>query len=140
MTTEDYRQSLLYCNLKVTPQRLAVLEALNNLKGHPPAERISEYVISKNPNIAVGTIYNILDTFVEKGLIKKINTENAVMRYDPVPGKHHHLYDEESDIIEDYFDEELDNILKDYFSRKKIPKFTITEIQIQISGVFQRKR
>jgi Fur family transcriptional regulator, peroxide stress response regulator len=127
-------------NLKVTPQRIAVLEALNTLRDHPTAEKIKEYVVKKNPNIAVGTIYNILETFVEKGLVKKVKTEKDVMRYDAILENHHHLYDEETEVIEDFFDDDLNKMLDDYFSRKKIPNFRIKEIKLQINGEFKRKK
>ena len=91
-------------NLKVTPQRVAVLEALNNLKDHPTADRIKEYVVKNHPNIAVGTIYKTLETFVEKGLVKKVKTERDIMRYDAILDKHHHLYCEDTERIEDFFD------------------------------------
>ena len=71
MKKEKIRIELQNHNLKVTPQRTAVLEALNNLKDHPTADNIKEYVVRNHPNIAVGTIYKTLETFVEKG--KKLN-------------------------------------------------------------------
>jgi Fur family transcriptional regulator, peroxide stress response regulator len=127
-------------DLKVTPQRIAVLEALNTLRNHPTAEKIKEYVVKKNPNIAVGTIYNILETFVEKGLVKKVKTEKDIMRYDAILENHHHLYDEETEVIEDFFDDDLNKILEDYFSRKRIPNFRIKEIKLQINGVFKNQK
>ncbi len=127
-------------NLKVTPQRMAVLEALNSLKNHPTADNIKEYVVKNHPNIAVGTIYKTLETFVEKGLIKKVKTEKDVMRYDPILETHHHLYCEESERIEDFFDDELNNMLQKFFMKKKIPNFKVKDIKLQIIGSFNNKK
>lgn len=126
-------------NLKVTPQRVAVLEALNNLKDHPTADRIKEYVVKNHPNIAVGTIYKTLETFVEKGLVKKVKTERDIMRYDAILDKHHHLYCEDTEHIEDFFDEHLDEMLEQYFKKKKIPNFKLKDIKLQIIGTFNNK-
>lgn len=126
-------------NLKVTPQRVAVLEALNNLKDHPTADRIKEYVVKNHPNIAVGTIYKTLETFVEKGLVKKVKTERDIMRYDAILDKHHHLYCEDTERIEDFFDENLDEMLEQYFKKKKIPNFKLKDIKLQIIGTFNNK-
>jgi len=58
-------------NLRVTPQRIAVLDALRNLKSHPTADQIIQFIRREYPNLAVGTVYNALETFSEKGIIKK---------------------------------------------------------------------
>lgn len=126
-------------NLKVTPQRIAVLEALASLKDHPTADKIKEYVVKNHPNIAVGTIYKTLETFVEKGLVKKVKTDLDVMRYDAILDKHHHLYCENTERIEDFFDEKLNKMLEDYFKKKKIPNFKVKDIKLQIIGTFNSK-
>ena len=140
MKIEKYKVDLKNSNLKVTPQRMAVLEALNSLKEHPTTDKIKEYVVKNHPNIAVGTIYKTLETFVEKGLVKKVKTEKDVMRYDAILEKHHHLYCEDSEHIEDFFDDELNNILENYFMKKKIPNFKVKDIKLQIIGTFNNKK
>ncbi len=125
------------CGLKITPQRIAVLEAITNLKGHPTAENIIEHVHKNNPGIATGTVYNILDIFTEKGLIIKVKTELDFMRYEAVQEKHHHLYSIVSQRIEDYYDKDLDLILENYFSKKQITNFEIKEVKLQIIGKFK---
>ena len=140
MKKEKHSIDLKSSNLKVTPQRIAVLEALNSLKDHPTADKIKEYVVQNHPNIAVGTIYKTLETFVEKGLVKKVKTEKDVMRYDAILEKHHHLYCEETEHIEDFFDDELNAMLEKYFKKKKIPNFKIKDIKLQIIGTFNNKK
>ena len=122
--------------LRITPQRLAVLDTVRELKSHPTAENVLDYIKSHHPNIATGTVYKTLDTFVKKGIIKKVNTEKNIQRFDSVLEKHHHLYSPSTDRIEDYFDDELDNIIKEYFIKKKIKGFKIEEIKLQINGKF----
>ncbi|MBE0571390.1 MAG: transcriptional repressor [Ignavibacteriaceae bacterium] len=140
MKKEKHGIDLKDSNLKVTPQRVAVLEALNNLKNHPTADKIKEYVIKNHPNIAVGTIYKTLETFVEKGLVKKVKTEQDVMRYDAILDKHHHLYCEDTERIEDFFDNQLNDMLEDYFRKKKIPNFKVKDIKLQIIGTFNNNK
>jgi Fur family peroxide stress response transcriptional regulator len=125
--------------LKLTPQRLAILEAVYRLDNHPTAENIIQYIRETHPSIATGTVYKVLDTLVENQLIKKVKTEKDVMRYDVVMKRHHHLYCSESDRIDDFQDEELDRILEEYFQKKGIPGFRIEEIKLQINGRFLKK-
>lgn len=124
-------------NLKVTPQRVAVLEALYALKDHPTADAVKEYVRKNHPNLAIGTLYKILETFCEKGIVKKVKTDRDFMRYDIDMHRHHHLYCEVCDTIENYYDEGLDALLQDYFSKKQIPNFEIKDINLQIIGNFK---
>jgi Fur family peroxide stress response transcriptional regulator len=126
-------------NLKVTPQRTAVLEVILNLDNHPTAENIAEYLRLNYPHIPIGTVYRILDTFIEKGIIVRVKTDNDVMRYDPIKEKHHHLYCAESERIEDYYDEDLNKLLDTYLKKKKIPNFTVEDIRLQIIGKFKDK-
>jgi len=136
MADKDIRQILSENELKVTPQRTAVLEVLMKLNNHPTADDITRYLRINNPHIPIGTVYKILETFVDKGIIKRVKTDNEIMRYEPKSEKHHHLYCSYSDRIEDYYDDELDGLLNDFFSRKKIPNFEIEDFKLQIVGKF----
>ncbi|NCA76334.1 MAG: transcriptional repressor [Alphaproteobacteria bacterium] len=122
--------------LRVTPQRIAILETLMALQKHPTADNIIEYLKKNHPNIATGTIYNTLETFVKKGIIAKVKTDRDVMRYDAVTKNHHHLYCFKSDRIEDYNDPGLQQILEEYFRDHEIPGFRIEDIKLQIIGEF----
>jgi Fur family peroxide stress response transcriptional regulator len=122
--------------LKVTPQRMAILEAVYNLPNHPTADLIISHIRKNNPNIASGTVYKVLDVLVEKQILKRVKTEKDVMRYDGVLDPHHHLYCAASDKIQDYTDQELDKVLKDYFKNKEIPGFQIEDIKLEIKGRF----
>ena len=130
------RDILIDKGLKVTPQRLAVLEAVFELGNHPTAEKITEYIKRNHPNIAIGTVYKTLETYVEKGIVKKVKTDRDIMRYDAVLDKHHHLYCLESDKIEDYYDDDLNKMIDNYFRKKEIKNFRIEDIKLQIIGNF----
>ena len=134
--TEHIRNKLISKGLRVTPQRLAVLEAIVKLKNHPKAENVIDVIKKQYPNIATGTIYKILDTLVENDLIHKVKTGNDIMRYDATIKNHHHLYCNESDRIDDYDDDELTGILQKHFEKNQIPDFKINDIKLQIVGNF----
>jgi Fur family transcriptional regulator, peroxide stress response regulator len=139
MDINYYKNKLTENSLKVTPQRLAVIEALLKLNNHPTAENIIDYIRKAHPNIATGTVYKVLDTLSEKNIIKKVKTDKGVMRYDGIMEKHHHLYCAESDRIEDFFDEELNILIGNYFRKKKIKNFKIEDVKLQIIGKFTTK-
>jgi Fur family transcriptional regulator, peroxide stress response regulator len=68
--------------------------------------------------------------------LKKVKTEKDIMRYDAVLSNHHHLYCAETDRIEDYEDENLNQLINDYFKSNKIKNFKVQDIKLQITGQF----
>ena len=136
MKIPEIRNKLIEKGLKVTPQRIAILEAIIKLNNHPTAENIIDYIRNNHPNIATATVYKVLDALVANELIKKVKTEKDVMRYDAVMESHHHLYCSESDRIEDFVDTELNDMIEKYFKKKKIPDFKIEDVKLQIIGKF----
>lgn len=138
VSLNNIRKVLADKGLKVTPQRTSILEAIYSLNNHPTADNIIEYIREAHPNIATGTVYKVLDVLVENHILKKVTTERDIMRYDGVIEKHHHIYCSECDLIEDYKDAELDNILKEYFENKSFPGLKIEDIIIQIRGTFDK--
>ena len=135
---EDIRNKFSEKGLKITPQRVVILEAIYKLNNHPTADNIIEYIRKSHPNIAMGTVYKVLETLVENRLIKKVTTDKDVMRYDGIIENHHHLYCSECDLIEDYKDDELDKLLQNHFKNKNIKGFKIEDIVLQIRGTFDK--
>ncbi len=78
--------------LKLTPQRLAILEYLENNRTHPSAEDIYNALKPNFPSMSFATVYNTLEVLVKKGLIKEINVESIRKRFDAFTHLHHHFF------------------------------------------------
>lgn len=122
--------------LKLTPQRIAILDVILSIKEHLSAELIHDYLRISHPHISIGTIYKTLDLFTAKGIVSRIPSLSDQMRYDGIPEQHHHLYCPDSDQIADYFDEDLYQIIKKYLDKKEIPDFVIEDFKLYITGKF----
>lgn len=140
MKVDEVRDKLIEKGLKVTPQRIAILEAIVLLNNHPTAENVIEYIRKNHPNIATATVYKVLDALVENRLIIRVKTEKDIMRYDAILESHHHIYCSDSDRIEDYVDKELNELLIKYFEQREIPDFKIEDIKLQIIGKFTKNK
>ena len=136
MQMNEIKDKLVEKGLKVTPQRLAILEAIYTLNNHPTAEMIMDYIKDAYPGIASATVYKVLDALVENQLVRRVKTEKDRMRYDGIVDNHHHLYCTESEEIKDYMNEELDQLLAGFFQEHAIADFKIKEIKLQIHGNF----
>ena len=95
-----------------------------------------DHIRKIHPNISSATIYKVLDVFVSNGLIRRVDTERDIMRYDAITESHHHIYCSDSNRIEDYKDEELHKLLTEYFQKKQIPDFKIEDLKLHIIGKF----
>lgn len=77
--------------LKLTPQRLAILEYLENNKEHPSAEDIYNALKPKFPSMSFATVYNTLEVLTQKGVVKEIIVDPYKKRFDPFTHTHHHF-------------------------------------------------
>jgi len=87
--------------LMVTPQRVAILEALLDEPCHPSPELIYKRVIALFPRVSLATVYNALDRFEEVGLVRKVNALFGVARYDARTDSHLHAVCTECGRIDD---------------------------------------
>ncbi len=121
--------------MKITPQRIAVLQALMDNRHHPTADDLIKTIWKVHSNISAGTVYHILNTLVSKKVIGKIETADNVVRYDATTEKHYHLYLNDEHKIVDFFDDELNGIIMDYLLKnKKLDNIDIDDVKIQIIG------
>jgi Fur family peroxide stress response transcriptional regulator len=77
--------------LKLTPQRLAILDYLRDNLEHPSAEDIYKAIVERFPTMSFATVYNTLDTLREKGAVQELTIDPRKKRFDPNPEPHHHL-------------------------------------------------
>ena len=136
ISISQIKDKLVGRGLKVTPQRIAIIDAIYTLNNHPTAEMIMDYIKASHPGIASATIYKVLDVLIKNQLIRRVKTEKDIMRYDGVIENHHHLYCSKSEEIKDYMNEDLDQLLANYFKKNGIENFEIQEIKLQIHGKF----
>jgi Fur family peroxide stress response transcriptional regulator len=76
--------------LRMTPQRQAVLEAVQASDDHPRAADIYERVRSTMPRIAFGTVYNALHALAEHGIILQLTFGDHASRFDARVDRHDH--------------------------------------------------
>jgi Fe2+ or Zn2+ uptake regulation protein len=77
--------------MKLTPQRFAVLDYLVRSDGHPTADQISADLNRRFPRASRATVYNTLNALRDAGLVLEIYMDDAVARYDANLDPHHHF-------------------------------------------------
>ena len=77
--------------LAVTPQRLAIIEALLDSSDHPRAEEIFAQVRQRHPHISLATVHRTLETLCRVGEARKVTLLHDSARYDGNLAPHHHV-------------------------------------------------
>jgi Fe2+ or Zn2+ uptake regulation protein len=82
-------------------QRLAVAEYVLETEHHPSADQVLEQVQKALPMLSRATVYNTLNLFVEKGLLRQLVLAEGRVVFDPRLEPHHHFIDDETGDIDD---------------------------------------
>ncbi len=80
-----------HLGIKLTPQRLAILQYLEGNKDHPSAEDIYRNLHKRFPTMSLATVYNALITLKERGRVLELTLDPERRRYDPDTRHHDHL-------------------------------------------------
>ena len=76
---------------RVTPQRVAILRAVESTGSHPDADAVYRKVSREHPHISRDTVYRTLSMMEEKRIIGSVLSFGNAKRYDPNTARHHHL-------------------------------------------------
>ncbi len=119
-------------NLKLTPQRIAIYEAIWDTKKHPSADHVYKKIKRKFQSISFDTVNRTLQTFSRIGLLKVVEGQGDPKRFDPNLKKHHHVRCLKCGLIADFYYEEYDNIKVPNIVKKQ---FTVIDKKVLIEGI-----
>ncbi len=89
---EGYTERLRRLGVRVTPQRLFVLEAMEQIGGHMTADEIMQWAARRYPALNLATVYRTLDLLVSVGLVAQTDLGAGAVHYELVgDSPHHHL-------------------------------------------------
>jgi Fur family transcriptional regulator, peroxide stress response regulator len=97
--------------LPVTVQRRTVFEVLLGREDHPTADQVYDELKPRIGRVSRTTVYRILETFVDLGLIVKICHPGSAARFDPKVRRHDHLVCMHCNKVIDIEDSRLDGIV-----------------------------
>lgn len=101
MSQPDVVDLLVQHGIQPSAHRVAVAQYVLMTDEHPSAERVWARVKARFPMISRATVYNTLNLFVEKELLRELHLSPESVVFDPKLERHHHLIDDESGRIHD---------------------------------------
>jgi len=100
--TRDQLVELLRSHgINPTHQRIEIAHALYSRREHLSADRVLAIVNERHPETSRATVYNTLNLFVEKNLIREVIVDPSRVFYDPNTSGHYHIYDVETGELTD---------------------------------------
>jgi Fur family transcriptional regulator, stress-responsive regulator len=76
--------------LKATAPRIAVLEAVAELAGHPDADAIAQHARARLGTLSTQAVYDNLRVLTASGLVRRIEPAGSPARYETRVGDNHH--------------------------------------------------
>lgn len=88
-------------DIRPSAQRLAIAAYALTTTDHPSADAVWTRVKATFPMVSRATVYNTLQLFTEKGLLKQLVLAEGNVVFDPMVEPHHHFVDDETGAIKD---------------------------------------
>jgi len=106
MTQRHYSKDALTDRLRMlgihpTHQRIEIAHALFSRHEHLSADQVLAIVNERQPETSRATVYNTLNLFVEKRLIREVIVDPSRVFYDPNTAPHYHTYNVETGELTD---------------------------------------
>ena len=84
-----------------TRQRLAMARILLSSPQHATAEDILSQLIHAGERISKATVYNTLNLFAQRGLLREVRVDSNRVIYDSNTHPHHHFYNVDTGQLSD---------------------------------------
>ena len=97
----DLVTQLKGAGIQPSAQRLAVAGYVLGTDQHPSADEVLAQVQPNFPMVSRAPVYNTLNLFVEKGILRQLVLAEGRTVFDPRLEPHHHFIDDETGRIED---------------------------------------
>lgn len=86
--------------IKVTPQRLSIVEELSGFV-HMSVDELYEAIKKKFPSISLATVYKNINAMLEKDFILEVKIPNQKSKYELVKESHSHVMCDNCGKVED---------------------------------------
>lgn len=129
---EEAVQKLKDSNIRITPQRYAILEYLIEADSHPTADEIYKHLEHRFPNMSVATVYNNLRLFTEIGFVIEMAYGDASSRFDFASSKHYHALCDECGKVVDIHYPGLEDVEA---ATEQLTGFKIRDHRLELYGI-----
>jgi len=128
----QFKRQLRDKNLKATPQRMAVHEAMSAL-GHAAAEDVSLWIAEHGEvSVSPASVYNILSTLADLGIYGRCSGRGGKKIFDVRAKQHFHLYDTRTEAWRDLEDPALLALLESHLKGRRFRGYRLEGFELQL--------
>jgi Fur family transcriptional regulator, iron response regulator len=93
LTAPQTEQRLAECGIRPTGQRVRIAALLLSAPQHLSAEQILDSLRAAGARVSKATVYNTLNLFAERGLIRQLSVDGSRAWFDSNVDAHYHFHD-----------------------------------------------
>lgn len=128
----QFKRLLRDKNLKATPQRMAVHEAMSAL-GHASAEDVSQWIAEQGEvRVSPASVYNILSLLADLGIYARCSGRGGKKVFDVRAKQHFHLYDTRNEAWRDLEDPTLLSLMEAQLKGRRFRGYRIEGFELQL--------
>lgn len=100
-TRDNLAEVLRNRGINPTHQRIEIAHAIFSRREHLSADQILALVNDRASETSKATVYNTLNLFLEKKLVREVIVDPSKVFYDPNTDPHHHFYNVDTGALTD---------------------------------------
>lgn len=108
MADSKLADRLVGAGVAPTPQRLEIADILLDGPKHLSADQILEALRAAGSTVSKATVYNTLNLFGERGLVREVIVDPSRTFFDSTTHPHHHIYNVDTGVLSDVADDQIE--------------------------------
>lgn len=118
--------------VRVTPQRVAILEFMVESDIHPTADEIYQALCGRFPHMSPATVYNNMHLFMKMGFVKELTYGDGASRFDFTTTQHYHAICKNCGTVVDLYYPFLDDVER---IADDLIGFQVTDHRMEVYGL-----
>jgi len=106
-TQDTIKEKLLECDINPTFQRNEIARVMLSKPQHLSADQVLSLVNMNDGHVSKATVYNTLNLFVAKSLVREVIIDPTKIFYDSNTSHHHHYYNEDTGELYDFESDDM---------------------------------
>ncbi len=111
---EAMEDALRTAGIRLTRQRIALLQVLEEADDHPDANELHRRAQQLDASVSLATVYRTLSVLEDNGIVQRHAFQGAPARFETADAPHHdHIIDLDSDEVVEFTSPEIERLQKE---------------------------
>lgn len=129
VSVDELKELLEAKGIQPSYQRLRILKHLSETSDHPSVDLIYKALVKEIPTLSRTTVYNTLNTLVQKKIVEALRISEGELRYDFAESPHSHFICRQCDTVYDI------KVLPECLTKDFIEGHKVENAHVYLSGM-----